>query len=132
MSPTLRTLLVVDDDVDFCKLLRDVFGELGYWVVTVTNTEAANRFLTKQLPDVAVIDLWLPERNGLTAIHAIKQHAGPATPVVVVAPTAEDTNWKEVFALGTDRAIIMPYEIDDLVEAVTELCPLPMVLPSQE
>ena len=123
MADQKKTLLIVDDDPDLCKLLADVFAEAGYRTVTLSEGSASECVVPERPPDVAIVDFMLPGYAGLLALWAIKQAAGTDTPVVMTAGHIEYPDLAAARAFGADDFLVLPYEIDDLVTAVSRLCP---------
>ena len=77
-------ILITDDDVDTCEILSDIFRERGYGVVTAgTGSEAVDK-AGQTTFDVALIDIRLPDMEGLELIAALK---GMQADMVVVMIT---------------------------------------------
>jgi DNA-binding response OmpR family regulator len=118
-----RVILLVNDDPEWCHLFALIFEEVGFEAIAVSTLAAALEMLAKQRTDIAVIDLMLPDREGFTALQAVKRIAGVSTPVVMVAGYAEPLDRAEAKALGADDLLVLPYAVEDVVESVVRLCP---------
>ena len=65
MSEGNRTVLVVDDDEDFCTIMRLALSEAGHTVVEAKDGKSALDFISEKRPDLIVLDLMMPEMNGV-------------------------------------------------------------------
>jgi DNA-binding response OmpR family regulator len=123
MNPRQQTVLVVDDDVEFCELIMAVLGEAGFRVFTALDAAEAFLLLSGERPDAAVVDTGLPGRSGFRVLQAIKRMAGPDTPVVMTAAYLAEKERAKLKRLGANDLLVVPYDVEDLVEAVVRLCP---------
>jgi CheY-like chemotaxis protein len=85
-----KRVLVADDDPDQVILLNHHLKKWGFDTVTVESRQEAERFLEKERPDLAILDLMMEEEDsGFILAHRIKQ-CHPGVPVIIVtAVTAE-------------------------------------------
>ena len=65
------SILVVDDDKSIVKVVRGYLEQAGYQVLTASDGETALHMLRRERPDLVILDLMLPDRNGwdLSLIH---------------------------------------------------------------
>lgn len=121
---TIRDVLIVEDNPEFCDTLGELIGALGYNVSRSTSAEEAIVSLGQHLPDAAVIDYKLPGMSGEDLITYIKSDH-PALPVVLITGFAPSTNGRE-FANGTVDAFLMkPFRIDRIGEILKEFETVP-------
>jgi DNA-binding NtrC family response regulator len=78
----MKTVLFVDDDHIFQELLKRVFQEEGYRVVLATGGEEATRAVAAEKPDVAILDLQMPQKSGLDLAEEINAIA-PGLPLIL-------------------------------------------------
>ena len=112
-------ILVADDDVDTCEILSDIFQERGYSVVTAgTGSEAIDK-ASQTTFDVALIDIRLPDIDGVELIATLK---GMRTGMVVVMITGYASIETAVRALneGASAYIHKPLNIDEVLATVKE------------
>ena len=82
-----RTVLLADDDEDSLRVSRAILEYHGYRVLTVTDGEACIELARRELPDMIIMDLWMPALDGLEATRQLK--ADPAlSHIVVIAVSA--------------------------------------------
>lgn len=81
----LGTILVVDDEYVMCEILRDELIENGYDVIVATSGEEALEYLEKTTPDLIIIDLLLPDINGLEIIKKLEDEKKGSKIIVYTA-----------------------------------------------
>jgi CheY-like chemotaxis protein len=113
------TILVCDDDANLRELVRAVLGPAFHFVEAVDGIEALA--VARELaPDLIVLDIMLPGRNGLEVLEELRRdEALSATPVVVI--TAWSHAEAEAWTVGADRVVLKPFDPDALSAAVAEL-----------
>ena len=86
-----RTIMVVDDDIDFLMQMRIQLEARGYAVLTVESARAARELLAEQRPDLALVDLMLEDPDaGFSLCYHIKQ-TDPKLPVIMVTAVTSAT-----------------------------------------
>ncbi|BEH10886.1 MULTISPECIES: response regulator [Geobacter] len=84
MDAGRRTILIIDDDAFFLKVLSDAFTESGFRVVQASNgTEGVQAFITHR-PDAVISDLIMPAMGGVSTCLEIRRLAGNEEPVMVL------------------------------------------------
>jgi len=82
---TTRSILVIDDSDLMTRALHALLARAGF-VVSVCNTGlAALRIATEEKPDAAIIDIHLPDINGLVLTRRLRDLLGPAAPLVILS-----------------------------------------------
>jgi PAS domain S-box-containing protein/putative nucleotidyltransferase with HDIG domain len=113
MEKTL-SVLVVDDDVPLSKTLADILRVKGYAPTTVGTGKAALEQLKRARPRVAVIDLRLPDIDGLEVLQRIKK-VSPDTECIVLTGYASESSAIEAINLGAYSYIRKPYDVEQLL-----------------
>jgi len=112
-------VLVVDDDHDTLDLLRQALSSQGFHVRTTASGRRAMQLVRQDKPDLILLDLKLPGGvDGYQVLTQLKQSEDTANiPVIVItgSVTASDVKRQKVLALGADRFLTKPFEIDDLI-----------------
>jgi len=112
----LKNILVIDDDQVIRELLRVHLGTSGFTVAVADDAIIARRMLVGCTPDLLVVDIDMPELNGLDFVSAI--YADPYarhTPVLFI--TASEDLAQKAEALGGE-CLRKPFHRQDLLEAV--------------
>jgi DNA-binding response OmpR family regulator len=96
-----KKILLVDDDIDFVNPNRQLLEQAGYEVATAFSEKEALEVLSKQWPDLAIVDLMLQNADGgFNVCYQIKKK-NPGTPVIMVTSVSHDFGF--VFDADTDE-----------------------------
>lgn len=114
-SSVQRTVLVVDDDPDIREVVGLMLQDEGYQVATAADGLQALDEVARHLPDVVLLDLWMPAMDGWT-FQAHLRERSPETPVVVM--TAGRGQEAEVDRRQVAGYLTKPFDIDSLLGAV--------------
>ena len=114
-----KTILVVDDSVVIRKMVEIALENENYNIITVANGKDAFSYLDEQDPDLVILDIMLPDVNGLDILKTIK--ASKEIPVVMLSAkdTPKETN--KAKELGANDFIPKPFRDEDLIKKIHEL-----------
>jgi two-component system OmpR family response regulator len=114
------SLLVVEDDRDISDLLRAALEGEGYRVRTVSDGRSALKALDDDLPEVLLLDLMLPDVDGLELCARVRAQQLDAPYLPVIMLTALDTSaYKQLgFARGADDYVTKPFDLPELLARV--------------
>jgi len=111
------TVVVIDDELLIRKSLTKVLKARGYRVESAA-TGATGLGLVRELrPPVAILDMRLPDSDGLTILRGVRE-ASPDTQVVVITAYGDVESAVEAMKLGASDFVRKPYEMEDIVLAV--------------
>ena len=102
-------LLLVDDDVEFLDPLGEYLRSQGYQVTAVDSGSTALQALKAVQPDLVLLDLWMPEMDGLTTLKGLLA-VDPKLPVVMV--TGNDDQTMTAFALTAGACDYVPKPVN--------------------
>ena len=104
-----RTALIVDDDRDCLTVLRCMMERQGFTVRTAQNGRQALEQLETEQPDIVLLDIMMPEMDGLTALEQIRNRPGTARlPVILLSAKAGDEDMLAGYQCGADYYITKP------------------------
>jgi two-component system, OmpR family, KDP operon response regulator KdpE len=106
-------ILVVDDDAAIRRLLRNTLLRAEYSVVEAEDAKSALRQAAAEQPSAILLDLGLPDRDGLSIIPLLRNH-GDAVILVVSARDAVDEK-VTALDLGADDFVTKPFDTDELL-----------------
>jgi DNA-binding NtrC family response regulator len=106
-------VLVVDDDVDVGGLLREALSRWGYDVSLATSGREAVRLISHQIFDAALVDIWMPEMDGLQVLEEIKRH-DPALEVVMMTGNPMVETAVQALKSGAYDYLIKPLNLDEM------------------
>jgi two-component system cell cycle response regulator DivK len=116
-----RRILVVDDQEDNRRILRDLLTNSGFAVIEAKTGEEAVALAEAQTPDLILMDIQLPGIDGYESTRQIKaKPALRATPLIVVTSYALSGDDAKAFAAGADGYVSKPFSPRALLAKVKE------------
>ncbi|MBI2641421.1 response regulator transcription factor [Candidatus Roizmanbacteria bacterium] len=113
----VQSLLVVEDDKDLRKLLKEIFLDKGYSVHAVFDGVSAIKETKRTHPDLVILDLGLPKMTGESVCAEIKK-LFPEMPVIILTAKGTPHGMVKGLNLGADDYIAKPFEMDVLIARV--------------
>jgi CheY-like chemotaxis protein len=117
-----RTILVVDDDAEIVAMLSLRLGKRGYRVLTAIDGVAALETCRRKRPDLVILDVMMPGKNGWEVARALRQD--PVTEkikVVILSAIGEQVNEMTSPLYGADAHIDKPFEFEKLERILQRL-----------
>jgi two-component system alkaline phosphatase synthesis response regulator PhoP len=111
-----ETILVVDDEPKIVKQARDYLERSGFRVVTAGDGEMALAQARHERPDLIVLDLNLPEMDGLDVCRALRRESD--VPIIMLTARVDETDRLIGLELGADDYITKPFSPRELVARV--------------
>ena len=103
-------LLVVDDDPQIIRLLQAYLEQAGFVVLTAPEGETAWQLIRRERPDLVILDLMLPKRDGWDITRRVRADEHLAgMPIVLLTARVADSDKMEGFDLGADDYITKPF-----------------------
>jgi len=116
VSETRATILVVEDEPEIQRFLRSSLGAEGYRVVESLTGERGTIDAGTHKPDLAIVDLGLPDIDGLAVIRAIR--AWSPMPILVLSARAQERAKIEALDAGADDYVTKPFGVGELLARV--------------
>jgi two-component system KDP operon response regulator KdpE len=117
MSAPPVKILVVDDEPSIRLLLRTALRTQGYLIGEAENARQAKLQLEKKKPDLIVLDLGLPDRNGLELLRDLR-NSGMETPVVILSSRTDEVGIVHALELGADDYVTKPFSMNELLARI--------------
>lgn len=114
-----RQILVVDDEPSIVLSLEFLMNEAGYAVRTAADGEAALAAIRENPPDLVLLDVNLPKRNGYEVCEAVR--ANPAwkdVRILMLTAKGRDVERQKGMALGADAYVTKPFSTHEVVDKV--------------
>jgi two-component system response regulator RegA len=111
-----RSLLLVDDDTVLRRRLARAFQERGFAVREAGGVADALALAREESPELAVVDLRVPDGDGLDVLRALKR-IDPTTIVVMLTGYGSIANALEAVRLGAAHYLTKPADVDELIAA---------------
>ncbi|HWM84222.1 MAG TPA: response regulator [Kofleriaceae bacterium] len=116
------TILVVDDALEILALLETRLRRRGFDVMTAADGEAALVAARARTPDLVILDIMMPRRNGWEVARALKKDpATQATKIVVLTAIGEQVNEITSPLYGADAYLDKPFDFDELERIIDDL-----------
>ncbi len=113
----MAKLLVVDDELAVCDILKHFFVKQGYQVFMATKGEEALVLAAREHPDLMLLDIKMPTMSGIEVLRQLRQR-GDHVQVVVVSSAHEDAVIDEARRLGAVDYVVKPFHLDYLEQVV--------------
>ena len=113
-------LLLVEDDAMIGRAVRQGLGDAGFTVDWATDGRAAELALANGVYDLAVLDLGLPGKDGMTVLRELRARRDPLPVLIVTARDAVPDRIEGLNA-GADDYVLKPFDLDELVARVRAL-----------
>lgn len=114
---TMKTILVVDDEEQIRNSLRGVLSDEGFAVLEAGDGRRALEVLGERTPDLVILDVWLPEIDGIALLEQIKSKH-PSLPVIIICGHANIEAAVRATRLGAADFIEKPFSLDALLGSI--------------
>ncbi|MGA7987063.1 MAG: response regulator transcription factor [Candidatus Dormiibacterota bacterium] len=112
----MKRVLIVDDEPQIVRLVRDYLERAGFEVTAAANGAEALREFSRQRPDLVVLDLTLPETDGLDVARAIRRTG--EVPIIMLTARTGEADRVAGLELGADDYVTKPFSARELVARV--------------
>ena len=111
-----KTILVVEDEMKIARLVRDYLEHGGFEVVVASDGESAVSAARGSKPDLVVLDLGLPGRDGLDVTRELRRSS--SVPIVMLTARGDEADRIVGLELGADDYVVKPFSPKELVARV--------------
>src|SRR2546426_3043992 len=112
----MKTILVVEDEMKIARLVRDYLEHAGFEVVVAGDGESAVASARGRKPDLVVLDLGLPGRDGLEVTRELRRSSN--VPIVMLTARGEEADRIVGLEVGADDYVVKPFSPKELVARV--------------
>ena len=109
-------ILIVDDDLNICELLRLYIAKEGYNVVTSNDGEQAVEAFNQEQPDLVLLDVMMPKMDGWQVCREIRKTSD--CPIIMLTAKSEVFDKILGLELGADDYIIKPFEAKEVIARI--------------
>jgi DNA-binding NtrC family response regulator len=114
----ISRILVVDDESDIRRLLQEILTEEGYEVEVAADAGQARAARARQTPDLVLLDIWMPDTDGITLLREWSNDASDACPVVMMSGHGTVDTAVEATRLGAYDFVEKPLSLAKLLRTV--------------
>lgn len=115
-------ILVVDDEEEIRDLVSEFLRYRGYRTKTAEGGEAALRMIQEEPPDLVILDIYMPDINGVEVLRRLQNPAFPVQPppgVIMLTASQDEVLLQETLSLGAFDVLTKPMDLKQLELAVT-------------
>lgn len=109
MSQKMPTILMIDEDRFLRKIYRDKLSRAGFKFLEATNGEEGLNKVVSERPDIILLDLILPRKNGFDVLYEIKANKEIRDiPVIILSNLSQDSDVERGISLGAEEYLVKP------------------------
>ena len=112
-------IFVVDDEAPAREMVGDYLKLHGFDVTLCDGGKSLREGIAKQSPDLIVLDLNMPEEDGLSIVRALKQHG--TVPIIMLTATASPIDRVVGLELGADDYLVKPFSVRELMARIAAI-----------
>jgi CheY-like chemotaxis protein len=109
------TVMVVDDEIPYCEVMKEIIRSFGCQVITAHDPERAWQLLQKHIPDIILMDVMMPNMDGLRFTRdLIQKPKFTNIPIVIVSAKASDEDRQRAQMVGAAGFLEKPFTSKEL------------------
>ncbi|GGI25420.1 response regulator [Pedobacter mendelii] len=108
-------IMICDDEIDILDVTQMILEDAGFEVIAVSDSLNAEQIFLNEMPDLLLIDLWMPGISGDRIISSLKSNVAH-TNIPMIVLSASDTGKQTAMSCGAEDFIPKPYDIDNLLD----------------
>ncbi|MFA6091440.1 MAG: response regulator [Elusimicrobiota bacterium] len=110
-----KKILAVDDDAGICQLYESGLPPMGFDVTCAASGKQAQTFLKKELPDLILMDIMMPDIDGITLTREIlSQPRTSKIPILIVSGLSDAATLNDALLFGAVDYVVKPLDFDVL------------------
>ncbi len=121
----IKNVLVVDDEAGIRELLSEILFDEGYGVQLAENADQARQQLEKQRPDIVLLDIWMPDTDGLTLLKEWVAQEKLTMPVIMMSGHGTIETALEAMRIGAADFLEKPIALKKLLATVAQVLQRP-------
>jgi len=114
----MATILVVDDEMGIRELLSEILSDEGHVVELAENAQRAREFRAQSTPDLVLLDIWMPDTDGVTLLKEWSAQGYLTMPVIMMSGHATIDTAVEATKIGALNFLEKPIALQKLLAAV--------------
>ena len=114
----MATILVVDDEIGIRELLSEILADEGYTVKAAASAETAREIRRNERPDLVLLDVWMPDTDGITLLKEWQASGQLTMPVVIMSGHASVDSAVEAIRIGALDFLEKPIALQKLLATV--------------
>ncbi len=121
-SKTMKTILFIEDEPTLQKLVGGFLEKEGYQVISALDGEAGLKLVKKMKPDLILLDLILPRKDGFAVLEEVKKNgATKDIPVIILTNLEGSGDVEKALSLGATTYLVKAnYELEEVIKKIKE------------
>jgi len=120
MSHKKPDILFIDDELHWCRVMKELADFMGFNVFTTTSPRHGLRKFLRGHFDLVITDIRMPDESGFSFIRRIRKHDSEI-PIIIVTGFHTNKVHRLAETLNVQKVLIKPFRVSDLEEAISEL-----------
>lgn len=117
-----RKILVVDDEVAIVRVLKDRLEIEGYEVLTAYDGSQGIEVAKRELPDLIIMDITMPNMDGLTAAQMLREQPETSKiPIIMLTARGQESDERAGYQAGAVQYFTKPFSIRQLVREIKNI-----------
>ncbi len=116
----MANILVVDDEMGIRELLSEILGDEGHVVTTAEDANAARELRLSSTPDLVLLDIWMPDTDGVTLLKEWQRDGLLTMPVIMMSGHATIDTAVEATRIGAMNFLEKPISLQKLLRTVQQ------------
>lgn len=116
MKQNKYVILLVEDEANICNLVETMLETAGYQTIVAGSCADAQTLYASYLPDLIILDLGLPDMDGMNLLHFVRQNS--LTPIIVLSARANETDKILALDSGANDYVTKPFSAGELLARV--------------
>lgn len=122
MQAAVKTILVAEDEPALAEIIEYLLSEAGYRVLLARDGDEAVAYLDDQQPDLFLLDVMMPGRDGFEVAREIRMHPRfEEAHILFLSARSDEASRRKGYADGAEQYITKPFDNDDLLDRIEEL-----------
>ncbi|MEM6889812.1 MAG: ATP-binding protein [Pseudomonadota bacterium] len=122
-----KTVLAVDDDHNHLSLVDKFFSNSGFVLLCASSVDMAETMLKDAKPDIILLDIDMPHRDGWTFAHTLRRGDHSKTPIIMISGHAHEEGLHRADIGLHDAFLAKPYNLDDLLLQMAEFLKVKLI-----
>ena len=121
MSKTKQHILIVDDELEIRKIIQEILNDDGYSTAIASSADEARKQASKKKPDLVLLDIWMPDEDGISLLKDWTKKAESDFPVIMISGHATIETAIKATKLGAKDFIEKPVSMEKLLSSTAEV-----------
>ena len=113
---TKANIIIIEDEKNICSFIEHILEPQGYRVISANTGKEGLQYITSEHPDVILLDLGLPDMDGLKLIEQVRSWS--ITPIIVISARTLEKSKIAALDLGADDYLTKPFSATELMARI--------------